>query len=35
MARVPEEEIERIKREVSIVQLVEARGVVLKPGEDL
>ncbi|MFZ5502291.1 MAG: CHC2 zinc finger domain-containing protein, partial [Pseudomonadota bacterium] len=31
MARVPEEEIERIKREVDLVRLVEARGVALTP----
>jgi len=31
MARIPEEEIERIKREVSLVSWVEARGVALKP----
>lgn len=29
MARIPEEEIERIKREVAIVPLVESRGVKL------
>ena len=35
MARVPEAEIDRIKREVSIERLVEAHGVVLKPhGQD-
>ena len=27
MARIPEEEIERLKREVSIERLAEARGV--------
>ncbi len=30
MARIPEEEIERLKREVDLVRLVEAKGVVLK-----
>ena len=30
MARIPEEEIERLKREVSVQRLVEARGVELK-----
>ena len=30
MARIPEEEIERIKREVSVERLVEASGVTLK-----
>ncbi len=36
MARIPEEEIDRIKLEVSIVRLVEAHGVVLKRrGADL
>jgi DNA primase catalytic core len=36
MARIAEEEIERINREVSVQRLAEARGVLLKPhGEDL
>ncbi|MGB3934521.1 MAG: CHC2 zinc finger domain-containing protein [Burkholderiales bacterium] len=36
MARIPEEEIERIKREVSLERLVEASGVELKKkGKDL
>jgi DNA primase len=36
MARIPEEEIRRLKREVDLVRLVRRRGVVLKPqGEDL
>ena len=36
MARIPAEEIERLRREVSIVALVEARGVALaKRGADL
>ena len=36
MARIPEGEIERLKREVSIERLAEARGVELKRhGADL
>lgn len=36
MARIPEEELERIKRDVSIARLLEARGVALKRvGHDL
>lgn len=36
MARIPEEEIERIKHEVSVADLARARGVVLKRhGSDL
>jgi DNA primase len=36
MARIPEEEIEQLKREVSLERLAEARGVVLKRhGADL
>jgi DNA primase catalytic core len=36
MARIPQEEIERIKREVSIERLAVAQGIVLKPhGKDL
>ncbi len=36
MARIPEAEIERLKREISLERLVEARGVVLKrKGVDL
>jgi DNA primase len=34
VARVPEAELERIKREVSIVRLVEARGVKLSGSGD-
>lgn len=35
MARIPEPEIERLKSEVSLVRLVEAAGIVLKPhGKD-
>ena len=30
MARIPEGEIERLKREVSLERLAEARGVKLK-----
>ena len=36
MARIPDEEIERLKQEVSLQRLVEARGVELKRhGADL
>ncbi len=36
MARIPEAEIERLKREIALERLVEARGVVLKrKGADL
>ena len=36
MARIPKAEIERLKREIALERLVEARGVVLKPkGADL
>jgi len=36
MARVPDEEIERLKREVSLERLAEARGIQLtKRGADL
>jgi DNA primase len=36
MARIPEDELERLKREVTIAALAEARGVVLTPhGADL
>src|SRR5262245_30760273 len=36
MARIPEEEIERIKREVSLEQLARSRGIKLeKRGDDL
>jgi len=36
MARIPESEIERLKLQVSMVRLVEAAGVALKPhGKDL
>ncbi len=34
MARVPEEEVERLKREVSLVRLAEARGVSLSRSGD-
>jgi DNA primase len=35
MARIPESEIERLKLQVSVVRLVEAAGIVLKPhGKD-
>ncbi len=30
MARVPDETVERIKREISVERLVEARGIKLK-----
>ena len=30
MARIPEEEIERLKQEVSVQRLAEARGVKLR-----
>src|SRR5206468_652098 len=36
MARVPDEELERLKREVSVQRLAEARGIALKQhGADL
>ena len=36
MARIPESEIERLKQEISLQRLVEARGVALKKhGSDL
>jgi DNA primase catalytic core len=36
MARIPTQELERLKQEVSLVRLVEARGVELRPrGRDL
>ena len=36
MARIPDEEIERLKKEVSLERLAEARGVVLtRHGADL
>jgi len=36
MARIPEAEIERLKREIALERLVEARGVALKrKGADL
>jgi DNA primase catalytic core len=36
MTRIPEEEIERLNREVSVERLATARGIALKPhGEDL
>jgi DNA primase len=31
MARIPENELERLKSEFSIQRLAEARGIVLKP----
>ena len=31
MARIPEHEIERIKQEVSVQRLAEARGIKLEP----
>ena len=31
MARIPEEEVGRIKREIELVRVVEAAGVELKP----
>ena len=33
MARIPEEEVERLKREVSVQRLAEARGIKL-PGTE-
>jgi DNA primase len=30
MARIPEDEIERLKREVSLVRLAEGRGIKLR-----
>ena len=36
MARIPTEELERLKQDVSLVRLVEAHGVELRPhGHDL
>lgn len=36
MARIPEEELERLKRDVDLAELVRASGVVLKRhGADL
>ena len=36
MARIPDEEIERLKREIPLERLAEARGVVLtRHGADL
>jgi hypothetical protein len=36
MARIPEDEVERLKREVSVQRLAEARGIKLKRhGADL
>ena len=36
MGRIPETELDRLKREIPIVSLVEARGVTLRPqGSDL
>ncbi|MBM4258011.1 MAG: hypothetical protein FJ147_19225 [Deltaproteobacteria bacterium] len=31
MARIPDAELERLKRDVSLEQLASARGIVLKP----
>lgn len=31
MARIPDEQIERLKREVSLGRLVQAQGIELKP----
>ncbi len=30
MARIPEDELERLKQDISLLRLVEARGIVLK-----
>ncbi len=36
MPRIPDHELERLKREISLVRLVETRGIALKPhGRDL
>jgi len=36
MARIPEDEVERLKREVSVQRLAEARGIKLtRHGADL
>jgi DNA primase len=36
MARIPEQEIERLKREVSVQRLAEARGIKLtRSGKEL
>jgi hypothetical protein len=36
MARIPEDEVERLKREVSVQRLAEARGIKLRrQGADL
>jgi DNA primase len=36
MARIPDEELERLKREVSLVRLIEAQGLALTvQGKDL
>ena len=36
MARIPEHEVERLKREVSVQRLAEARGIKLhRPGKEL
>ena len=32
MARIPENEIERLKNEVSVERLIESSGIALKPG---
>jgi DNA primase len=31
MARIPDAELERLKRDISLEQLASARGIVLKP----
>jgi len=31
MARIPEEELERLKREVAVEQLATTRGIALQP----
>ena len=34
MARIPDEELERLKREVSLARLIEAQGVkLISPGQ--
>lgn len=36
MARIPDEELERLKREVSLTRLIESMGLVLtSQGKDL
>ena len=31
MARIPDEEIERLKREIAVAELAQARGIELEP----